>query len=154
MGFSSIGSFVVMFFAMLVMVSSIFMIYSSLIESTGAISDQQDIQEKKLATSITIKNISVDESPTPDRISAIVQNDGKRNLDTQDVDVYLDGVFIPRNDSNRTIGFKSENVVNPMHWDPGESLWINVSKNIENGTHSLVVSTEFASLDKSVFTYE
>ncbi|MGM5482027.1 MAG: hypothetical protein ACQESF_01055 [Nanobdellota archaeon] len=153
MGFSSIGSFIIMFFAIIVMISSAFMIYSMTIESSVTLTQQQIRQEKISETSIQIQNVTADKIPSPDRTTLKIINDGNRRLDINDIDVYFDGIFIPRNSQNRTIGFKSPNVINPLHWDPDEILEINISKNFENGTHQVVITTEFGKSDKSIFEY-
>lgn len=152
MGFSTVGSFVVMFFAILIMISSVFMIYSNVIGGTAAINEQQEQRAKRLATSINILNVSVTESLEDDKTTINILNDGQRNFDPQEIDVYLDGEYIARESENLSKGFKSDNSVNPMHFDPGEIYQVNITKDIDNSTHQIVVTAEFGITDSTTFS--
>lgn len=152
MGFSTVGSFVVMFFAILIMISSVFMIYSNVIGGTAAINEQQEQRAKRLATSINILNVSVKESLEDDKTTINILNDGRRSFDPEEIDVYLDGEYIARESENLSKGFKSDNSVNPMHFDPGEIYQVNITKDIDNSTHQIVVTAEFGITDSTTFS--
>ena len=59
------------------------------------------------------------------------------------VDVYIDGIKIPRNENNRTIQLIGNNLINPLHWDSGETLQINVTLDLASGEHYAIVSTQY-----------
>ncbi len=152
MGFSSVGSFIVMFFAMLIMISSVFMIYGSLLDNSMALNEMQTQKQKVAQTSISIINATIDKSNEEANITIDVVNDGRRMLDLDDVDIYVDGYRVPRNEESRTIGFISSNDINPLHWDPGEIIQINTSLELTGDSHRAVVATEFGITDSTVFS--
>ncbi|MFW6014091.1 MAG: hypothetical protein ACOCZ6_05295 [Nanoarchaeota archaeon] len=151
MGFSTIGSFIVMFFGFLILLSSVFMIFGAMVDNTISLSAQEKEEEKRAQTSINIINITVDREQEPDLTTFQIINDGSRKLDKNDLDVYINGDRIPRDSENRTTYFKEENKINPLHWDPGEIMIINITKELEEGKQQGIVATEFGITDSSVF---
>ena len=134
MGFSTIGSFIIMFFAILIMISSAVLIYSSLVESTNTATEvQKERIENMISTRIDIINIVFENNTDPDTTAVYVSNDGSKKLDLDYVDVFIDAIKIPRSSANRTIMFVNDtNIVNPLHWDPDEIIEINVSLDLED----------------------
>ena len=153
MGLSSIGSFILMFFVMIIMVSSIFVVYSTLIQNSAAITEQQKTNQEISKTSIRIYNITYDRLAGKDRTMIEIINTGSTKIDVDKIDVFIDDVYIPRNTNNRTMRFNGTNNLNPLHFDPGEFLEINVSLDRNDGTHQVVVSTDLGVSASGQFTY-
>lgn len=154
MGFSTIGSFIIMFFTIMIMISSAIFIYTSLIESTNAASAMQEERiNNALNTDIEILSIVHEPGTSPDTQAAYVINKGKRKLQLELLDIYIDGTKIPRSTSNRIITFiNNTNIINPLHWDPDEIIEINVSIDLAAANHVAVVATEYAVTDSKQFT--
>ncbi len=152
MGFSTIGSFIIMYFGMIIMITSVFVIYGTLLEGTITLEEQQNREYERMQTSISIDSVSFDKTKAPDMTSLNITNDGTRKLKTSDIDIYIDDNIIPRSELNRTISVISPNSINPYHWDPDEVVSINISMDVENGTHIVVVSVN-GIIDSTSFTY-
>ncbi len=76
----------------------------------------------------------------------------KKKLNTGYLDVFIDGIKIPRSDSNRTIKFtENSTFINPTIWDPDETINITVSLKLSKGTHISHVSTEYGIKDSRIF---
>ncbi len=152
MGFSTIGSFIVMFFGFLILVSSGLMIFGAIVENSASLSSLQKEEKERAETSINILNITQYKENEENIVTFHIINDGNRKLDKDDLDIYIDGYRIPRDSENRTVYFKYENRVNPLHWDPGEIIVANITKELEDGGHRGVVATEFGITDSLVFS--
>ncbi len=77
MGFSTIGSFIMLFFIIIIMISSIVFIYGNFINSANdSFNRQRSIINNMLMTSIKIENASYNN--ITDEVSLIVVNDGKK----------------------------------------------------------------------------
>jgi archaellum component FlaF (FlaF/FlaG flagellin family) len=154
MGFSTIGSFIIMFFGIIILISSAVLVYNNLVENTNAAANtQKERIDNRLNTRIDITGIEYDSFFNPDRTTIYITNTGSKKLQTDYIDVFIDDIKIPRNSANRTIWFaNNSNIANPLHWDPDEIIGINVSLNLESGTHIAVVSTEYGVTDTKGFT--
>jgi archaellum component FlaF (FlaF/FlaG flagellin family) len=143
--FSTIASYMIFFFGILIMISSIVMVYSSMVESSN---QAYNVQQQKLEgithTIISITGISVDTSASPDEVRIEALSTGSNRLRPEYVDVYIDGTRIPRSTASRTIGFaENSSAISPLLWDPYETLQINVSLDIAPGEHIAYVTTEY-----------
>ncbi len=154
MGFSSIGAFIMLFFSLLIIISTFVLIYSNLVESTNlTYNTQHDRIEHELHTSIEIENISVNTGTTPDTVTIYITNTGTNKIDTDYLDVYIDGMKIPRDNDNRTMSFApGSTFINPLQWDSGETLKIDVYKDIDNSTHVAQVTTQYSVKDLMTFS--
>jgi archaellum component FlaF (FlaF/FlaG flagellin family) len=152
MGFSTIGSFIIMFFAIVIVVSTFILIFGSLVESTNLTYDMQKERiDYALHSGLSILGISYDNVTNTTIINATNTGENKIVLDT--LDVYIDDIKIPRSTLNRTITFHDDStVLNPLHWDPDENIMINISMHLENVTHVAVVSTDFGIKDTATFS--
>lgn len=151
MGFSSIVTYVVMFFSLIIVVTTIVMIYGNIMETNMVLTEQQEIAEERLKTSINIYNVTHYSAPSPDETLIYVLNDGNRKLELNDTDVFINGTRIPRDENNRTIIFNGTNILNPLHWDPGETILINVTMDLAAGIQTATVVTEFGVKDSYSF---
>lgn len=151
MGFSSIVTYIVMFFSLIIVITSIVMIYGNLIETNLLLAEKQEIAEEQAQTSISIYNITHNSGPSPDETLIYVLNDGNRKLELNSTDVFINNTRIPRDVANRTIQFNGTNVLNPLHWDPGEMILINVSMDLTSGTSVARVITEYGVKDSFSF---
>lgn len=152
MGFSTIGSFIVMFFGFLILLASIFMIFGAMVDNTATIGALQEEEKKRAQTSIDILNVTLDKEEEPNLTTFHVANDGSRKLDKDGLDVYINGERIPRDSDNRSIAFKDDNRINPLHWDPEEVVEINITKDLEGQSHRGTVATEFGITDSVIFS--
>lgn len=155
MGFSTIGSFIIMFFAVMIMLSSAVLMYSSLAETASTASEmQQERLDNMLNTRIEIKKVMFDNETDPDTTTLYVENTGSKKLDLDYVDAFIDSVKIPRSSQNRSMRFINDsNIINPLHWDAGESIEINISLDLADGGHVVFITTEYGITDSASFTY-
>ena len=107
MGFSTIAGFMMMFFAMIIIISMLVMVQSNLIETTSAANDENERMAKLMNMRIDIQNITFDNLTTPDTTTMLVKNIGSLKINIEYLDVFIDDILIPREQSNRTITFAS-----------------------------------------------
>jgi archaellum component FlaF (FlaF/FlaG flagellin family) len=83
-----------------------------------------------------------------------LKNTGQTLLDPSKFDVYIDGIRIPRNDSNRTIEVLADtDTINLGILDPKEGLHIQVFGDIrEDVTHEVTVTTQYETRDSDFFS--
>jgi archaellum component FlaF (FlaF/FlaG flagellin family) len=153
LGFASIGSFIMLFFAVLIVVSSFTVIYGRLIESSALANEiQNEKLENEVNTKIEIQNISFNNLTTPDTTTVYIKNTGINKIELEYFEIYIDNLKIPRNQNNRTMMYAvGSNVINPLHWDPREIIEIEVFLNLENITHIFTATTEYGVKDSITF---
>jgi len=149
MGFSSIGGFIIMFFALVFIISTFILIQGRMIDSTNlTFSIQKEKMETEMATDISIINISWDNSTVPATTTVYVENTGSVKLDPNQIDIFIDEIKIPRAEVNRTLGFTADSMtINPLHWDPTEVIRIDAFIALRNVTHIATVTTEYSVKD-------
>jgi archaellum component FlaG (FlaF/FlaG flagellin family) len=139
LGFASIGAFIMMFFSILLIVSAFAIINGRMVASTQlALETEKERLEIVQETSIDVLSASYD--AIGKESSIIVNNTGKRKIDPTYIDVWIDGIRVPR--TSRTVSFEGENSVNPLHWDPGEQVRVDAQQELQAGNHTATVSTE------------
>jgi archaellum component FlaF (FlaF/FlaG flagellin family) len=154
-GFASIGAFIMLFFALVIVISTFALINGKLVESTSLTYQvERERLESISKTSITITHLSFDNLTDPDTTTLYINNTGQKKLETGTLDAYIDGIRIPRDDANRTIAFAEDYTLNPLHWDPGESMIISVNLNLADATHTARVTTDVGIQDVKTFTYD
>ncbi len=153
MGFSGIGAYILIFFSLIIVVSVFVLIQANIIETSSLIYSQRDRLASEMRTNIEIENISFDNLTSPDTTTAQVKNTGQTVLETDYIDVYVDRARVPRNPQNLSISFAAgSNTLNPLHWDPDETIIIEVYMDLDNSSHTLVVATEHLGRDQGSFT--
>jgi len=152
-GFATIGSFIMMFFALVFLVSMFILIQQRMIETTSeSASVQQQRFNEQVLTNIEIINISFDNLTDPDTTTMYVENSGSNKLSIEFIDLFIDGTIIPRDTANRTIAFDiGSTAINPLHWDPDEVIIIEIYLDLVNITHLATISTEYAVKDTQQF---
>jgi archaellum component FlaF (FlaF/FlaG flagellin family) len=149
-GFSSIAAYMILFFSVIILVGSMVMIYGRMVDSsTLAYSVQQERLEQISQTRIDME--SAEYAGGIVRIN--VTNLGGTKLSIDYIDAYIDGVKIPRETANRTIEFAPDSlVVNPLLWDPYETIVLVINHPLEPGQHRAAVSTDSGIVVEKVFS--
>jgi hypothetical protein len=146
MGFASIVLYMMVFLGAMIAIFGMTGNYADFL------SQSKDITESELGT---VENIEVLNASYADGTTvAWLENSGQDPIELDDVDIYLDGTFIPRDDDNRTFGLID--VKNPGLWDPGEEMMTTISMSLDNGISELKVtgSQKSASINITVGTME
>jgi len=153
LGFSSIGGFIILFFALIIIASSFMIIQGRLVDSTTLTFDtQQQKLATEMQTKIDIINISFDNTTAPDTTTLNIKNTGHNKINIEFIDIFIDNIKIPRYDSNRTINFAPDSLtINPLHWDQDETIIIEVYLDLQNVTHIATASTEYGIIDSATF---
>lgn len=152
MGFSSVTAQIIMFIAVMGFATGMVAVFNNYIdENTGAMNAQWQVMSNNLKTDITITNVDWDN--TTKTTTVYVLNTGKTTLDPANTDIYLDGMFIPRDNNNRTIQVSpSTEIKNTGLWDPKEILEVQVFFSVEEGSHYVDVGSQFGVKDSETFT--
>jgi archaellum component FlaF (FlaF/FlaG flagellin family) len=151
MGFGSIFVQVIFFFIVMTAILGFFSVSKTMaLQTKQNINLREDRALNVLQSSVQITNLSYDLFKT--NITFIVNNTGKIMLRTEQLDIYVDGVRIPRNQTNRTITILPPDFVNPILWDPDESIAVEVAQPLLSGTHTITVITEYSTKDTTILT--
>jgi archaellum component FlaF (FlaF/FlaG flagellin family) len=139
-GFGTVASYMVFFFAVILLVGSMVTIYSSMVDSSNlAYAFQQERVQQLTQTIIQIDGVAY----VPGELHVNATSRGSNRLRTEFLDLYVDGMRIPRSELNRTIQFAAgSTAVNPLLWDPYETLEITIYINLDPGDHSCAVKSE------------
>ena len=133
MGFDTIASQTIMFIAVLTVASMVVMVFNNYIYETSAtLTAKKNSIVEKMNTEFEIVNAFY--NSTLNITSVYVLNTGKTTLKPQELEVFLDSQYVPRENWNATI---LTSVTNPELWDPKEMLEINISMPLSNGTHAV-----------------
>ena len=153
MGFSNIGAFIMLFFGFILIISTFIIIQEKMVENTSlTYSVQQERINNELKTNININNILFNNLTTPDTITVYIENTGQNKLSTEYLEVFIDNIKIPRHTNNRTFSFETgSDIINPLHWDPDETLKVEIHLNLINITHVLTATTDFGVKDSKIF---
>jgi archaellum component FlaF (FlaF/FlaG flagellin family) len=152
MGFSSITATLIMFIAVMGLATGVIVVMKTSVDETSAsLSIRSDILKNTLQTEMDISSISYNNITETTTVN--IQNVGKTKLKLEYVDIFVDGAFIPRNSTNRTIYVQaSTDTKNPGIWDPHEILEIQVFKNMTLETHDIVISSQYGSRVEDSFS--
>lgn len=150
MGFGGLATTIILFIAvMLVSTGVIMSLQTQVTQSQSSMRSQAELLNNQISTNVDITSANYTGGVT----TIYVLNNGKTILDVDNVDVYIDNLFIPRNTSNRTMAVESStDLTNPGLWDPTEILRIDVTKTLGNGTHKVKVATQYGSLEQETFS--
>ncbi|MGM5485355.1 MAG: hypothetical protein ACQEP1_05800 [Nanobdellota archaeon] len=140
MGFGNVISQVILFMSVLLAVVMLTMVHKGYISTTDQSFESQNKELfRKFDTSFEITDADYDAGES--RISLQVENTGSVKLDPEQVDIFIDDERIKRDSSAKEIEIK-DNLVNDNHWDSGEKIEINVSRELTSGKHLIRVSSE------------
>jgi len=152
-GFSTVTTHVILFIAAISIATGLLFgmkNFSDNAESTFKM--KSDEYNNKIKTGIRIEVISHNNWTNTTNI--YVKNTGQTKLDPAKFDIYIDGVRIPRNASNRTIEvIPDTDNVNIGILDPKEAVHIQVFGYLNKDiTHEVTVTTQYETRDSDFFS--
>ncbi|MCA9478566.1 MAG: hypothetical protein KC535_05455 [Nanoarchaeota archaeon] len=141
----------IMFIAVMALSVTVVTVFKNVVDdTTTSLKIQGDAVSNSLKTDITIESMSY--SNITDITSVGLRNTGRTKLDISMVDIYLDGEYIPRNDTNRTIIIEpTTDVRNPGIWDTNEIVTIEIFKTLQDGDHVLAISSQYSYYVEDIF---
>lgn len=151
-GFGNIVSQVVLFMSIMIVIVVLSIVYKTYVTTTNlSLKIQQEQVVSRIDTSFSILNVTYDSSD--DDVYFYLENTGSVKLNPDLTDVFLDGARIPRNMSLLDVEIlSSSNLVNYEHWDPGETLKLNLTQTLSAGSHIISVATENGVSRTTIFT--
>lgn len=119
-GESTIIANLILFIAVMGMAGATVVVFKNMMEqSTTAATEEKDRSIGVMRTDFVIPSATY----SAGTVTAYVKNTGRQSFDPEDLDVYLDGIRIPRDVSNRTITITSDSdTYNVGIWDTNEDL--------------------------------
>ncbi|MEM4260450.1 MAG: hypothetical protein QXG00_04395 [Candidatus Woesearchaeota archaeon] len=151
MGFGTIFVQTIFFILFFVALLGFFTVSKAIaIENKESIAMREELTMNKIKSDISIYNVTYD-SPSS-KILVVVNNTGKIKLKLEEIDIYIDGSRIPRDQTNRTIQILPQDFLNPSLWDPDESIEINITYSLSVGNHYIDILTEYSTRDTSIIT--
>jgi archaellum component FlaF (FlaF/FlaG flagellin family) len=137
---STVVSHVIIFIAVLTIASGLMVAMKNFADETeGAFTSKSDKYNEYMMTSIEIDVVHYDNTTNVTHIYA--RNTGRTSLDIDQIDVYIDGMRIARNASNRSIVPDTE-VVSTGIWDPRELLHIEAESDLDDTIeHEAIIIT-------------
>jgi archaellum component FlaG (FlaF/FlaG flagellin family) len=151
MGFGTIFVQIIFFILFFMALVGFFSISKAIaIDNKTSIMLREQTAMNKIKSEITIYNLSYYSGEGI--ISIYVNNTGKLKLKQEELDIYVDGSRIPRDQTNRTIKILPQDFLNPTLWDPDESIEINVTYSLSTGTHYVDVITEYSTDDTQIIS--
>ncbi len=143
MGFSGLTSQIIMFIAVITVATGLVVVFNtSISEATTSLQIRSNAMALSMRTDITIDMVSHD--PDINTTYVYVRNTGRTQLNQNNTDVYINGLRIPRNESNRTVELLEDtDLINEGVWDPSEQVKVEVFKELENATtHEVSILTD------------
>lgn len=154
MGFGNVASALILFISSITIATGVVLSFQDYYDSTtSSVSLVQAAITQEMKTDIAIEVVDYDNDSNTTKV--YVKNSGNQKLDIDKVDVYMDKIYIPRNDTNRSISILTDtNVVDDTLWDPKEQILIEVYNYGLTSTvvHELTVTTQFNVQDTYEFT--
>ncbi|RJQ18098.1 hypothetical protein C4573_00040 [Candidatus Woesearchaeota archaeon] len=154
MGFANVASMLILLIAALSITTGVVLSLKDYYDkTTSAVTLEQTRLSEQLKTDITIEVVDFDN--LTNTTYAYVKNSGAQRLDVAKVDIYLDDVRIPRNETNRTIAvIPDTEVLNNETWDTKEVALITVFNFTlaSNVIHEVSVTTQYGVKDTLEFS--
>ncbi len=153
MGFSDLASQIIMFIAVITVATGLVVAFnSSVTEASNSMKIRTDTLSLTMRTDVTIDMISYEDETNTTFV--YVRNTGKTMLSTNQTDVYLDGLRVPRNNTHRTIEILEDtDEINSGIWDPTEQVLIKIFEELNStATHEIAVTTEYNTKDTEKFS--
>ena len=141
----------ILFIAVMALATTTTIVFKNYLDKSGAaVNEQQQKSVDIMKTSFNIAIATYNDATT----TIYVKNTGSTRFDPQDIDIYIDGIRIPRNSGNRTIQVTEDtDTINPGIWDPQEELEIQVFKEYSNSqTRTLLISAPNGVTAKTEFS--
>ncbi len=140
-GAENVVAALILFIAVMALATTTTIVFKNYIDkSQGAVNEQQKKNIDIIKTDFIIPLATYDGVNTT---YIYVKNTGSTRFATTDIDLYIDGVRIPRNDTNRTITVTPDtDTINTNIWDPQEELEIKYYNTFSTSeTHTALIST-------------
>ena len=153
MGSSTVMTHVILFIAVLSITSGLLVAIKNYADETeGTFSIKSEEYNKVIRTDINIELVYHNNETNITYV--YVRNTGQTNMKIDQIDIYIDGLRFPRNDSNRTIGVEPDTeIINTGAWDPKEQLLIKADRYLDNTvSHEVVVATPYSVRDTESFS--
>ena len=152
MGFGTFVANIIMFISILSVGTALVIVFDNYTQQTAsAMSVKTDMLKNNLETDITITNINY--NSTSNVTTVDILNTGSTELYINKTDVFIDGVFVSRDDNKSVFVIPSTSIRNSALWDPDEVLEITINKTIQNTTsHTLDVITQYGIRATEVFS--
>ncbi|MDD3264020.1 MAG: hypothetical protein PHT94_03945 [Candidatus Nanoarchaeia archaeon] len=136
MGFGDVASQVIMFISIVtISLAFVFMLNDMNQSTQSALSSKQKIENDKLMSSLSFDLIDYRNG----NLNIYIKNIGETKIKLETISFYLDGEFL----SNETITKEiiSETDINDIGiFNKNEILKINLSKNLDIGEHTIILS--------------
>ena len=139
-GAENVIASLILFIAVMALATTTTVVFKNYLDRSGAAVNEQ--QQKSVDIMKTSFNIAI-ATYTDATTTTYVKNTGSTRFDPEDIDIYIDGIRIPRNSGNRSIQVTPDtDTTNPGIWDPQEELEIQIFKEFPNSqTRTLLIST-------------
>jgi archaellum component FlaG (FlaF/FlaG flagellin family) len=133
------------------MAATVVAVFKSMLDdSTSAAAREKQRAVNVMQTSFTIPSASY----SAGTVYVYVKNTGDASFDPEEMDIYLDGIRIPRDITNRTVNVTVDtDVSNVGTWDPGEELEFNVFTTYGvPASHAVVIYSSNGVSAESIFS--
>lgn len=153
MGASTVVTHVILFIAVLSIASGLLVVIKNYADQTeGTFVQKADEYNKVIKTEIHIEVVYYDN--LTNNTLVYVKNTGQTAMDPAQVDIYIDGIRIPRSSDNRTIEVQADTeVINTGLWDPKEVLYIRARLDLsEDISHEVMISTPYSIQDSETYS--
>lgn len=150
MGFGSIATTIIMFIAVLLLATGVLItLQSNIDKSQASMQASAELLNNEIITNMDITSTNY----TSNNLRVYLINNGKSTLKLDRIDAYVDDVFIPRNDTNRTIQIEaSTDIKNPGLWDPNEIIRIDIATTLGAGEHIVKITTQYGNREEELFS--
>ena len=150
---SSIVTQTILFIAVLAMATGLIFGIKAFVDNTqNSIKTQSDEFNNQIGTSFNIELVYFNNNTN--ETSVFIRNTGQTSIKIEQVDIYINGIRFPRNESNRTIEVLADTEVTDIGvWDPKEAIKIVAKMGLEeNKKHTVVVTTPYSGRDSEYFS--
>lgn len=122
-GAENVIAALILFIAVMALATTTTIVFKNYLDkSSNAVNEQQQRSVDVMKTSFTIASAAYDGASTT---YIYAKNTGSTRFDPDDIDLYIDGVRIQRNESFRNISVATDtDTTNTGIWDPNEELEI------------------------------
>ncbi|MCB9362135.1 hypothetical protein H6504_01745 [Candidatus Woesearchaeota archaeon] len=153
MGFGTIVASVMMFIAVLLLSTTVIVVFKDVVDdSSTSMRIQSEGLSNNLRTDLDILSAVYDNDTTTTTVTVL--NTGKTTLDITRMDVFINGLYVSRNESIRTIQVEpSSEIKNLGLFDPSEILIVTVNQTLDNTTtNTAAITTQYGNKDEELIT--
>ncbi|MFT4326107.1 MAG: hypothetical protein ACMXYK_01250 [Candidatus Woesearchaeota archaeon] len=151
MGFGDIASQIILFISIVTLTAGVAILLGGYANQTSqSLQVQQNTLVDEIRTDFRITSVA-HFSGNPDTIILYVKNTGRTAHVLDNIEVFISGLRVEH--GNRVITVEADtDIGNPLHWDRGEIIRIDVTQNIDPGVHTIRVVTPNGVWDESTFS--